>query len=341
MKNIIVTALKFGISLGLIAYLVWDATRSSGQANVFANLRSQPKNWWMLFGGWAFSSAAVLLTFVRWWYLVRALDIPCRFTDAFRISFWGYFFNLAGPLGLVGGDPVKALMLAHEHRQYRAKAVASVLFDRVVGLYLLFILCSTAILCTGFWQIPVDDIHIICLITFAITIVGTAGLGLMFVPGVLDGAFAHALSRVPHGGHFIASLIDAVMLYRRKPMVLFISSLMSVCVHCLFSISIYFIARGLPGDVLSLGAHFVIWPLSSAVGVLPLPFGPTEFVLEFLYTHVPQAGIAIPKGQGLVVALCYRLITVLIASLGVFCYLGNRREVAKAIHEEEIQPNAA
>ncbi len=135
MKKILLTLLKLSISVGIIAYLVWKATRTRGPGNVdvFTNLVDEPKDWWMLFWAWAFSAAAVVLTFIRWWYLVRALDIPCRFRDAIRISFWGFLFNLA-PLGIVGGDLVKAVMLAHEHRQYRAKAVASVLFDRVIGL---------------------------------------------------------------------------------------------------------------------------------------------------------------------------------------------------------------
>ena len=36
-------------------------------------------------------------------------------------------------------------------------------------------------------------------------------------------------------------------------------------------------------------------------------------------------------------ALAYRLITLLIAALGVFYYLGNRREMAEVIHEAEEQ----
>jgi len=107
---------------------------------------------------------AVLLTFVRWWYLVRALDVPCRFADAIRISFWGYLFNLA-PLGIVGGDVVKAVMLDHEHPRHRAKAVASVLVDRVIGLYVLFVVASVAILLTGFWRMDVPDIFKICMVT--------------------------------------------------------------------------------------------------------------------------------------------------------------------------------
>ena len=39
-------------------------------------------------------------------------------------------------------------------------------------------------------------------------------------------------------------------------------------------------------------------------------------------------------------ALAYRLITVLIAALGVFYYFGNRREMAEVMHEAEQEKPA-
>ena len=107
----------------------------------------------MLAAAWGCCTVATVLTFIRWWFLIRALGVPCRFRDSIRISFWGYLFNLA-PLGIVGGDLVKAVMLDHEHRGYRAKAVASVFADRVIGLYVLFLVATAAILLTGYyWQV--------------------------------------------------------------------------------------------------------------------------------------------------------------------------------------------
>jgi len=55
---------------------------------------------------------------------------------------------------------------------------------------------------------------------------------------------------------------------------------------------------------------------------------------------VPVAGASgqlthIAAGQGLVVALAYRLITVLIAALGIPYYFRYRREMSEVIHEAE------
>ena len=82
--------------------------------------------------------------------------------------------------------------------------------------------------------------------------------------------------------------------------------------------------------------YLVVIPLSSAASVIPLPMGPLEWTLDTLYTLVP-ATATIAKGQGFVVALAYRLLSVLNAAFGIPYYLGNRREVAAVIHEVEAE----
>jgi glycosyltransferase 2 family protein len=352
LKNFIITSLKIVVSGAIIAWLVWDAaktklmwdpaTKTMVPVNVFDNLVHQPKHWGMLTAALGFCLLATLLTFVRWWYLVRTLDIPCRFRDGLRISFWGYLFNLA-PLGIVGGDLVKAVMLARDHRGMRARAVASVVVDRVVGLYLLFVVASAAILLTGFWRINDEILYKICLATFLTTGIGTLGIAVMFIPGLTDGRGTRALGRIPRIGPTIESLIGAVRTYRRRPGMLLFTSLMSIGVHCSNAVGCYLIACGLPGAVLSLSKHFVIMPLSAVMGVIPLPMGPFEGVLEFLYTRVPSE-VVIGKGQGLIVALTFRLMTLIIAAMGLCYYFGNRRELAEVIHEAEepepvLEPN--
>ena len=68
-----------------------------------------------------------------------------------RIGFLGYLFNLA-PMGIVGGDLLKAWMLAREKPGNRAKALASVVVDRIVGLYVLFLVAAAGVFVTGFWD---------------------------------------------------------------------------------------------------------------------------------------------------------------------------------------------
>ena len=334
MKRLLTTLLKVGISAAIIGYLVWNSTRGAKNVNVFANLCNQQKDWTLLALAWVCCAAAVLLTFIRWWFLVRALEIPCRFADGIRIGFWGYLFNLA-PLGIVAGDLVKAVMLDHEHRGYRAKALASVLVDRILGLYVLFVVATVAILLTGFSQTDKPVIRWVCNLTYFLTIVGTIALGVLLGPDLSDGRLTRMLGLIPRVGPPLESLVLAVRMYRHKPLVLTLSAVGTIPVHSLFAIGCWLIACGLPDNHPTLAQHFVIMPLSSALGVVPLAMGPMEAGVDLLYTAVPVAGRAIVAGQGLVVVLVYRLITVLIAAMGAYYYFGNRREMAEVIHETE------
>jgi hypothetical protein len=231
---------------------------------------------------------------------------------------------------------VKAVMLDHEHHGHRAKALASVLVDRMIGLYVLFVVASAAILLTGFWRINDPLIWWVCKLTFFLTVASTIGLVVLLGPDLSEGRVIRTLGRIPRVGPPLESLINAVRMYYHKPLVLAVSSLATIGVHSLFAIGCWLIACGLPGNHLSLGEHFVVMPLASAMGVIPLAMGPLEYVLDVLYAHVSAAqGPAIIKGQGFVVALAYRLITVLIAALGIPYYFGNRREMSEVIHEAE------
>jgi uncharacterized protein (TIRG00374 family) len=332
LKKLLAAILKISLSLAIVGYLIWNSTRGTENANAFAALWAQPKDWGVLAAAWAACTLGVLLTFFRWWRLVRVLGVPCRFSESLRISFWGYLFNLA-PLGILGGDLVKAVMLARHQPDHRAKAVASVLADRAIGLYMLFVVAAAAIWLSGFWRIDSAEIRWICRLTIWLAVGGGVALAILMLSDAGMDAAIRAAGRIPRVGRPLGSLLDALRMYRRRPLALAFAALLSVGVHCSFAVGCWLIACGLPGNHLSLSEHFVVIPLSSAAGVLPLPLGPFEAVLDFLYANVPVMGPAIAAGQGLVVALAYRLITALIAALGAYYYFGSRREIAAAMEE--------
>ena len=336
MKKVVLNLLQYGCSAAIIGYLVWDARSNSS----FADLWSQPKRWDVLAAAWMFCMASVVVTIVRWYYLVRALDLPFTMKDAFRLGFLGYLLNFVS-LGSVGGDLFKAIFIAREHRTRRAQAVATVLIDRIIGLFALFVVATIAILVTNMMASPVREVQIICRATLIGMGLGTVGVFLVLTPGFSQGRFSELMGRMPRVGPIFAKLLSAVRMYRNRFPVLVLTTVMSVAVHLLAAVGIYLVGRGLGGQVPSLGDHFVIVPMGMLVGVLPLPMsglGAFEAVMEFFYTHVASAA-DVTKGQGLVVAFGYRIITVTIAIVGVFYYLGSRREVAEVLHEsEEVAP---
>jgi hypothetical protein len=168
---------------------------------------------------------------------------------------------------------------------------------------------------------------------------GTVAIALPLAPDLTRGKSTELIGRIPYVGPPLKRIVIALRMYRLKLPVLLGCSLMTVAVHCLFVFLIYCICVGLYSSPHpTLGTHFLVVPASSATAVLPISFGPFEAVLDVLYSDVPLAdGGHMARGQGLVVALGYRVITLLIAAVGLCYYLGSRREVAEGIHEAELE----
>ncbi len=328
-KKALLIVFKIGLPIAILMYLFWDASEN----NAFETLRQQSKNWPLLGLALVSCATAVVITFVRWYYLVRALDIPFTLKEAMRFGFLGYLFNLA-PMGIVGGDLLKAYMLARHHPSEKTAAVATVFVDRIIGLYTLFVVASAAILMTGFAAMGNELVRKICFVTHVITITGSVGMIAMLMPDLSNGGSTRLLARTPFVGGVLEKVALAVAMYRRRWPVILGAGLMSVAVHSFFSIGIFLICSGLYETVPALKMHFVIGPLSAATGVIPLPVGPFEIVLNTLYLQVPSVlGTAMVSGQGFAVALTYRIITVLIAAIGFVYYLTSREEVAEILHE--------
>ena len=150
-KKLLITLAKIALSGGILGYLFYSAVNTPEGRAAFIEMLRQPKSWGLLVGGFVLLLTAVVITIVRWCYLVRALGIDFSVPDAIRIGFIGYLFNLA-PMGIVGGDLLKAWMLAREKPGNRAKALASVVVDRIVGLYVLFLVAAAGVFITGFWN---------------------------------------------------------------------------------------------------------------------------------------------------------------------------------------------
>lgn len=343
LTKLLITLAKVAASLGIIGYLFYSAVNTPDGRKAFVEMLQQPKDWGLLVGGFLVLLSVVLVTVVRWWYLVRALGIELSLPDALRIGFLGYLFNLA-PMGIVGGDLLKAWMLAREKPGNRAKALASVVVDRIIGLYVLFLVAAAGVFITGFWDHAETIVHRICWAVLIVTFVSTVGVVLVLIPGFLEGPLVRWLTRIPKIGGAIESLLQAIQVYRSKRLVLFLTSLMTIPVHSLLTLSMFLLAIGLGFNGVSGWDYFAIYPISGILSTIPLPAGPAETGIVFFYKtallRMPQAGVesAIARQQGLILALVYRLSAILIAPIGAaYYFLGGRREVTEVMHEVEVE----
>lgn len=329
LKKFLITLLKILLPLAIITWLITTVDPQD-----LRSLRDRPKDWAALGLAFVVAISAVCVSFVRWYLLVRTLHIPFRLRDAFRLGFLGFLMNFVG-IGSVGGDLFKAVFIAREQSNRRAEAVASVVVDRVIGLYALLLVTSAAIL---LGSVPQSNaaLSAICNATLIGTVAGACGILMMLVPGFTRGSLSEFVTGLPKIGHTIGRLIESIRMFRNRLDVMGLILVMSMGVHAMLALSIFLIARGLFGQTPTLGEHMIIVPLSNVAGAIPfMPggLGTFEFAMEKLYIYVPANG----PGEviGVLVALTYRIVTIAIAAVGIVYYWTSRREVREVIKTAE------
>lgn len=332
------------IKVGLACLLLWWLTNQARNDDSFYKLRDQPKHWGMLALATLACLVAVMITIYRWMLLVRALKIPFTLADAFRLGFQSYALNFVS-LGSVGGDLFKAVFIAREQPGRRAEAVATVVIDRLVGLYALLLVSAGAIL-LAWWQnapwLNEPELKVIVRVTMICTIVGGILCTILALPNFTRGQVAKQVKRLPIIGHTMLKLLGAIHLYRSQRGVMAFSLFISLFVQLLMAISVWLVGKGLPGESLTLAENIVAAPLASLAGALPITpsgLGAFEGVLNFLYNKIAAPG-TIDGSQGFIVALGFRLITMIVALPGVFYIIRGRRTVAAVMHEVEEEEAA-
>lgn len=329
------TGWKLALSGLLIGYLVLRAT-SDPQ---FGPLLAGRKEWPTLLAALPVCLAAVTITILRWHLLVHALGLEFSTAQTLRAGFLGYLANLL-PLGLVAGDSLKAVLLIHTNPQRKTEAVASVLVDRVLGLYALLLLAAGASL----WLRPEQLASLaatdravlrqLCGAVQGIALAATLGLGVLWIPAVTQSRLWDRLEHAPLIGGVLHRLVGAMRTYRKRGNLLLAAVGISLVVHLLYVTAVVLITLGIglaPDQRPPVGSIFVIVPPSMIAGALPIGVYEVTITLLFRAASPPQA----PPSVGLVVALAYRLIQISIATIGAGYWLAGRREVRELVEEAQ------
>lgn len=307
--NLVLVLVAFGL-------LAWTAAGNREQIQKV--LAAQPNRALLLLAFGCYM-VALLMTFCRWFLLVRALGLPFRFADALRLGFIGNVFNLVIP-GAVGGDLIKATFLCREQAQ-KTLAVASLVIDRAVGLLGLFLLAGLAGLVA--WSTAGTEVRGLILFTWVAIAAGFVGLAILFSP-----ALYRPLLRLTEGrGKLHVLLQEFVTLsasYRQRLNVVAGALVFSVLSHSLFVSSFTAVDFALYGsEAPSIGRHFVIVPLALFTMAVPLPFGAlgvSENASKRLFDLVGFPG-------GAVVMMAYRLIMFASVVVSLIFYLTSLRQI--------------
>ena len=323
--------LKVIVPLALIAWLCQHAWRQHPEAvEILREGNTRPG---LLVTAFLAILTAHVVGIFRWHLLLRALHIPIRLIDTVRLGFLGFLFNLISP-GHVGGDLFKAVFVAREQSQRRAAAVATILVDRVCGLYGLLVVTSIALMVSNVSSISYQ-VATIAKGVYVLTAAGGVVIALMLTPPLANSRMAHMLTEVPKLGRLFARLLSAVRLYQRHWPTLIVVGILSLTIHALLALGVFFTARGIYGQTPPLADHFVISPIASVAGALPITpggLGSFELALSYMYDLLspPDA-----QGRGILIALLVRLAIILVAGIGVVFYWLNHREVQQLLKEAE------
>jgi glycosyltransferase 2 family protein len=336
-KRIIIASLKYGIGFGVLGWVLWR--NRDGLQSVFQRhfVEGEPLHYIPLILATFIYSTSVLLTFVRWYILVRAQELPFTLANAMRLGLLGLFFSTFLPSS-VGGDIPKAYFIARGQSR-RTVAVATVMIDRAVGLWGLCLL--VALLGTIFWTggmleaEAAQTLQSIVIGSIAICIVSAVVWILLgILPEWRAQRFAGRLTKIPKVGHSAAEFWRAIWMYRSKQISIVQALLLSLVGHVGFVLTFYFAALTVlaADQIPSLSSQFMIVPIGMAIQAgFPAPggVGGGEYAFGALYSLVHYQ-----EANGVLCALVQRVMTWAVALGGIVVYLCTRPRMPQT-HEEE------
>ncbi|MGL6076952.1 MAG: lysylphosphatidylglycerol synthase transmembrane domain-containing protein [Fimbriiglobus sp.] len=318
----LVSVLKYIVAVALLAFVV--AMNWSQLKELFAR-DPQPEIFVAVFVGMV---VVVLTQYIRWYLLVRAVDLPFTTWNAIRLGLVGTFYNTFLP-GAIGGDFVKAYLIAKGQPGRQAAAASTVVMDRLLGLFGLILYAAVV----GGYSYASGDERIISskpLTTITFVCIGLAScfiLGYTFF-NLLPDSLGARLNRIRP---VFGQLWDTAKRFRAKPRTILLCVLLSAISHTAMMFSFHGALQIFPPEDRSLIASvpetFTIAPLGFiAQALIPLPggIGVSEFTFGGLYRLIRgEAGTPV----GLAGRLALRLVEWVIGLVGYIAYLWTKGEI--------------
>ncbi|MFP4105492.1 MAG: lysylphosphatidylglycerol synthase transmembrane domain-containing protein [Phycisphaerae bacterium] len=223
----------------------------------------------------------VLVTSVRWWFLLRLQRIRLPLWEVVKLTFLGQFFNYIVP-GTVGGDVVKAWCAAQRTNRKEA-AMISIFTDRVLGLTEMTLLAAimiTIVLLTG--MAPLESMFWPAVTTAVVTAIVVTALLLLLSRRLRRWLrFEKFYSRLPIARQ-LRKAGEAAALYRKRIKYLLTAVLITFVAHLFFIGAVMMIGFSLHIKAVSWFHYFIYVPLIYILGAVPISPGGVGWV-EGLY----------------------------------------------------------
>lgn len=263
------------------------------------------------------------ITSHRWHELLGALDIHLGHARTFVLNMVGAFYNTFMP-GSTGGDVLRAYY-ASKQTPHRARAIISVLVDRVIGLYALIILGGTM----AAWQYlaspsshdpAVRACRRVALGSALILFVTLVGIAILASPKKRRKlGIDYLLKRLPLQKH-VQHALQVLRIYKKRPGLMLWALVMTFPVHITVVIS-----AALAGKAFNIPLpffyYFVAVPVIVLAGAIPIsPQG--AGVMEFFAIQLTkQHGVTVSQAFALTMSI--RMVQILWNLVGgIFVFRG-------------------
>jgi len=142
--------------------------------------------------------ATMILSALKWRLILRHNKVS--FTNLLASTFVGYLINNINPMGMAGGEPVKAFILSKKEKMPTEKAFASVVVDLFLEIFPIFILSAIAIFLVLSSGVPVEIAFVIAAASLALLVLFALSVTLVINREYslrMIGAFTGLVARIP------------------------------------------------------------------------------------------------------------------------------------------------
>ncbi|HTY08988.1 MAG TPA: lysylphosphatidylglycerol synthase transmembrane domain-containing protein [Candidatus Edwardsbacteria bacterium] len=313
-KKTVTLLLRIAISLALIAWILYKVDRRQLMGTIRA---IDP--WLALLAVAAYVVVNGLCAW-RWQVLLRARGVETGFWPLQRYFLNGLFFGNFLPT-TVGGDLMRAYLVADQCSK-RSDALASVLVDRVIGLFGV-ILTGVA----GLILVARTGQELALLKAMAVSITAALLLVALFLNKALVRKFRWML-RVPLIERIEQQLVDfyhSIYVYRTHPLAVVWAFLQSLLIQLMVVVTAYCIALSMHLGI-SIRPFVLYMPVIGAVSMVPVSINGWGLQEGAFIVFFGRAGLSRPEALSL--GFLYHLVAVAISLAGglLWLFYGGRRK---------------
>lgn len=286
---------------------------------------------------WLFAAVTVVFFIVnttlvtaRWKLCLKAQGIDETFFRVFEYNVIGMFFNIFMP-GSLGGDFVKCYLVAQDNPNARARSVATVLIDRIHGLFVVLLMGTIALMANPVTGTSAE-------LTYLLMVTGAllAGVTLFFAFALTLDEKHPLVSRVlgylPFS-HVFTELYGAFATFRKSPAILLMTLPLSVLIITNSVVCFIILGRAI-GETSSVLSYFATVPVGFMAVTLPISPAGLGVGQGAYYTLFKWQGMT--PAAGAEAFSLFQIVTFICGLPGFFFYLTMKNRVDRACRDASI-----